>query len=204
MTFSNCALSCSGTHLGALPEAFTYNIFPRKSVRFVAHLVVAGIMDLETLAQRDHLPQASGGPLGRLWRWPARGRGCGAEGDRRRQLGVSVSLAHANETPERTAALGGHVEACEDCGHQRIAYNSCLMGKFRSRRPFAWPGSRPTSLAPASPEAAGHMSRAGNWAPHHKLDSPRRLGCPARTFALYDRDLLLWHGRQNCRFCHSS
>jgi hypothetical protein len=30
----------------------------------------------------------------------------------------------------RTAALGGHVERCEDCGHQRIAYNSCLMGKF--------------------------------------------------------------------------
>jgi len=25
----------------------------------------------------------------------------------------------------RTAALGGHVDACEDCGHQRIAYNSC-------------------------------------------------------------------------------
>jgi len=25
----------------------------------------------------------------------------------------------------RTAALGGHVEACTDCGHQRIAYNSC-------------------------------------------------------------------------------
>jgi hypothetical protein len=25
----------------------------------------------------------------------------------------------------RTAALGGHVEACEDCGHRRIAYNSC-------------------------------------------------------------------------------
>jgi Transposase zinc-binding domain len=29
----------------------------------------------------------------------------------------------------RTAALGGHVERCGDCGHQRIAYNSCLMGK---------------------------------------------------------------------------
>ena len=28
----------------------------------------------------------------------------------------------------RTAALGGHVEGCEDCGHQRVAYNSCLMG----------------------------------------------------------------------------
>ena len=25
----------------------------------------------------------------------------------------------------RTAALGGHVEGCEDCGHLRIAYNSC-------------------------------------------------------------------------------
>lgn len=25
----------------------------------------------------------------------------------------------------RTAALGGHVEQCADCGHQRIAYNSC-------------------------------------------------------------------------------
>jgi hypothetical protein len=25
----------------------------------------------------------------------------------------------------RTAALGGHVERCLDCGHQRIAYNSC-------------------------------------------------------------------------------
>jgi hypothetical protein len=25
----------------------------------------------------------------------------------------------------RTAALGGHLEACDGCGHQRIAYNSC-------------------------------------------------------------------------------
>jgi len=25
----------------------------------------------------------------------------------------------------RSAALGGHVERCEDCGHSRIAYNSC-------------------------------------------------------------------------------
>ena len=29
----------------------------------------------------------------------------------------------------RSAALGGHVERCQDCGHSRIAYNSCLMGK---------------------------------------------------------------------------
>jgi Transposase zinc-binding domain/Putative transposase len=25
----------------------------------------------------------------------------------------------------RTAALGGHVEQCDQCGHQRISYNSC-------------------------------------------------------------------------------
>jgi hypothetical protein len=25
----------------------------------------------------------------------------------------------------RTAALGGHVERCEDCAHERVAYNSC-------------------------------------------------------------------------------
>src|ERR1700737_5173019 len=25
----------------------------------------------------------------------------------------------------RTAALGGHVEQCDACGHQRICYNSC-------------------------------------------------------------------------------
>src|ERR1700682_1483416 len=25
----------------------------------------------------------------------------------------------------RTAALGGHVERCENCAHTRIAYNSC-------------------------------------------------------------------------------
>ena len=30
----------------------------------------------------------------------------------------------------RTAALGGHLEQCDDCGSTRIAYNSCLMGKF--------------------------------------------------------------------------
>jgi hypothetical protein len=32
----------------------------------------------------------------------------------------------------RTAALGGHVMRCEDCSHTAVAYNSCLMGKFRN------------------------------------------------------------------------
>jgi hypothetical protein len=41
-----------------------------------------------------------------------------------RQLKVMSAIEHC-----RTAALGGHLEACEDCGHWRIAYNSCLMGR---------------------------------------------------------------------------
>ena len=34
----------------------------------------------------------------------------------------------------RTAALGGHVEECDQCAHRLIAYNSCLMeSKFLCR-----------------------------------------------------------------------
>ena len=32
----------------------------------------------------------------------------------------------------RTGALGGHVARCENCANTVIAYNSCLMGKFRN------------------------------------------------------------------------
>ena len=42
-------------------------------------------------------------------------------------LGSQPEVMSAIETC-RTAALGGHVERCEDCAHERIAYNSCLMG----------------------------------------------------------------------------
>ena len=38
----------------------------------------------------------------------------------------------------RTAALGGHVEECDACGHQRIAYNSCIMGSILLRG-VHWP-----------------------------------------------------------------
>ncbi len=47
----------------------------------------------------------------------------------RDQHGGSLSTAqrHAMSAIElcRTAALGGHVEHCDSCDHQRIAYNSC-------------------------------------------------------------------------------
>jgi hypothetical protein len=54
-----------------------------------------------------------------------------------RRHGPAYRLAHAGHLGRverrvmsaielcRTAALGGHVEACEDCDHARVAYNSC-------------------------------------------------------------------------------
>jgi Transposase zinc-binding domain len=30
----------------------------------------------------------------------------------------------------RTAALGSHVEQCDQCRYERICYDSCLMGSF--------------------------------------------------------------------------
>ena len=41
----------------------------------------------------------------------------------------------------RTDALGGHVERCDHCGHQRIAYNSCRnrhCPKCQEDRAHAW------------------------------------------------------------------
>src|SRR6266403_3685548 len=47
----------------------------------------------------------------------------------REQHGASLSTAQRRVMTAieqcRTAALGGHVEQCDACGHQRICYNSC-------------------------------------------------------------------------------
>ena len=47
----------------------------------------------------------------------------------RQRHGMSLSTAQRRAMSAiercRTAALGGHVERCDGCGHQRVAYNSC-------------------------------------------------------------------------------
>ena len=51
----------------------------------------------------------------------------------------------------RTAALGGHVERCEDCAHTRIAYNSCRnrhCPKCQWRAADAWLAAREAELLP--------------------------------------------------------
>jgi Putative transposase/Transposase zinc-binding domain len=51
----------------------------------------------------------------------------------------------------RTAAMGGHVEACEDCGHWRIAYNSCRnrhCTKCQGAAARVWLAEREADLLP--------------------------------------------------------
>ena len=49
--------------------------------------------------------------------------------DYRLQHGASMSMAQRRVMTAievcRTAVLGGHLEQCDHCGHQRNAYNSC-------------------------------------------------------------------------------
>jgi hypothetical protein len=51
----------------------------------------------------------------------------------------------------RTAALGGHVERCDDCGHTRVAYNSCRnrhCPKCQWTAAQAWLEAREAELLP--------------------------------------------------------
>jgi hypothetical protein len=51
----------------------------------------------------------------------------------------------------RTAALGGHAEVCDRCGHQRIAYNSCRnrhCPKCQATAAAQWTEARQAELLP--------------------------------------------------------
>ncbi|TPE63083.1 IS91 family transposase [Sandaracinobacter neustonicus] len=63
---------------------------------------------------------------------------------------IQLKVMTAIETC-RTAALGGHVEACEDCGHWRIAYNSCRnrhCPKCQGAAARIWLADREADLLP--------------------------------------------------------
>jgi Putative transposase/Transposase zinc-binding domain len=62
------------------------------------------------------------------------------------QLKVMSAIEHC-----RTAALGGHVEACQDCGYRRIAYNSCRnrhCPKCQGAAARTWLAEREADLLP--------------------------------------------------------
>ncbi len=51
----------------------------------------------------------------------------------------------------RAAALGGHLEGCQDCGHRRIAYNSCRnrhCPKCQAAAARDWLAAREADLLP--------------------------------------------------------
>jgi Putative transposase/Transposase zinc-binding domain len=63
---------------------------------------------------------------------------------------IQLKVMTAIETC-RTAAVGGHVEACEDCGHWRIAYNSCRnrhCPKCQGAAARVWLAEREADLLP--------------------------------------------------------
>jgi Transposase zinc-binding domain len=52
----------------------------------------------------------------------------------------------------RTAALGGHVTACESCAHTHVAYNSCRnrhCPKCQAAAAYDWLEARRAELLPA-------------------------------------------------------
>jgi hypothetical protein len=61
--------------------------------------------------------------------------------DYRQRHGASLSTAQRRAMTAieicRTAALGGHVERCDNCGHQRVWYNSCRSRYCPSCQSFA-------------------------------------------------------------------
>jgi len=80
-----------------------------------------------------------------------------------RQVGPSYREDHASALSRgqrrvmsaieqcRTAALGGHLEQCDSCGHQRIAFNSCRnrhCPKCQSLARAQWLEDRQTELLP--------------------------------------------------------
>lgn len=62
------------------------------------------------------------------------------------QLKVMSAIEHC-----RTAVMGGHVEGCTDCGHWRVAYNSCRnrhCPRYQGAAARAWLAEREADLLP--------------------------------------------------------
>src|SRR6201993_5432514 len=103
-------------------------------------------------------------PLSRPWAFSPRARPVGVEvADIFRRRGPAWRASHAGHVSLgqlkvmsaiercRTAALGGHVECCEDCAHLRISYNSCRnrhCPKCQAAAAKEWLAERQAELLP--------------------------------------------------------
>src|ERR1700757_1295510 len=101
----------------------------------------------------------------------------------RQQHGCSLSTAQRRVMTAiercRTAALGGHVEQCDTCGHQRICYNSCRSRscpKCQSLARAQWLEDRQTELLDTS------TSPSSSPPPTSLPSSPTRTNQMSMTF----------------------
>ena len=82
----------------------------------------------------------------------------------------------------RTAALGGHVERCEDCAHERVAYNSCRnrhCPKCQGAAARQWLADREAELLPVR-LLSRRLHPAGGDRRHRVPEQGRRLRPPVQ------------------------
>lgn len=77
--------------------------------------------------------------------------GAGFEAEYGHTLSAAQRQAMRAITRCRTAALGGHIEACDGCGHRQVAYNSCRnrnCPKCQAAARIAWLDRQAEDLLP--------------------------------------------------------
>ncbi len=120
-----------------------------------------------------------------------------------RRYGDAYRQRHALPTTQRrvmtaiercwTAALGGHVDQCDQCGHQRISYNSCRnrhCPKCQSLARAEWLEDRRAETLDTQyfhvvftvPEEIGTAERLGVRPPWPALRRDRRPGTAGRSW----------------------
>ncbi len=96
------------------------------------------------------------------------------------QLKVMSAIEHC-----RTAALGGHVEACTDCGHWRVAYSSCRNRHHRGAA-YVGVGDDPPSACPHDVPGGGIAPEGERW-----ISSRPAFLLPVRVLGALCRRLFL-------------
>jgi hypothetical protein len=150
-------------------------------------------------------------------------RAHGAAFLQRHRVSPEQARAMRNIIACRTAALGGHVDACAGCGYRRISYNSCRdrhCPKCQATRRTAWLESRLERMLPVEhfhvvftlPEKLrplvlrnqrllyGLLFRAASQTLLALAADPKRLGAqPAITAVLHTwGQNLLFHPHLHC------
>ena len=93
----------------------------------------------------------------------------------------------------RTAALGGHVEACDDCGVARVAYNSCRnrhCPKCQGAARAPWLALRQAELLPVPYFHVDYfrLARAESGQSRSRTRPPSNHGDPGRRGGRSDDD----------------